>query len=112
MSRSPLTFQATTDLAGRSVVAEKTYAVPAGAGTYTVKAAPGRLISILVTTAGTSGDNALIYDNAEGAASGTILASVLGASAVYATESPNMPAANGITVVNVAGGPAFTIGYS
>ncbi|MGA2053652.1 MAG: hypothetical protein ABSH19_10105 [Opitutales bacterium] len=44
--------------------------------------------------------------------SGTILAVVAGGGTVGAVTAIDMPAVNGITVVNVASGPAFTVGYS
>jgi len=109
---SPQTVEAQVDLAGRSVFAEKTYAVPAGAGNYTVKGAPGRVVNAVVTAAGTATDNAIIYDNSQGAASGTILAEILGGTAVGTQITIQMPAGQGITVVNVASGPGFTLGYS
>ena len=111
MTFSPVSYISNTDAAGNSVKAEKTYAVPAGAGTYTVKAAgPGRVISATITTAGTSSDNATIYDNTAG--SGTILAVIAGGGTVGAQQVIDLPAAIGITVVNVASGPAFTLGYN
>lgn len=81
------------------------------AGSAVIKAGPGRLISALVTTAGTGTDNLTIYDNAS-AASGTILAVVAGGGTVGAVLNFSMPAVNGIYASNVASGPAVTLGWS
>lgn len=85
--------------------------IAASAATTVVKGSAGRVARVVVTTAGTSTDNATIYDNAS-AGSGTILAVVAGGGTVGAVTAIDMPAVNGITVVNVASGPAFTVGYS
>jgi hypothetical protein len=106
--RSPVTWFAQLDDHGNSIYAEASYAIAAGAGTYTVKNAPGRVVNALVTTAGTGGDNATITDGA----SGTVLAVILGSAAVGTQITIQMPAANSIVVVNVASGPAFTLGYN
>lgn len=111
MPMSPVSYTSSVDAAGNSTKAEKTAAIAAAAGTQTIKAAPGRVVNILVTAAGTASDNATIYDNAA-AGSGTILAIVPGGGSVGAQIAVDMPAANGITVVNVASGPGFTIGYN
>ena len=110
MPFSPKSAYSIYDDAGNSVKAEKTAAIAAGAGTTVVKAAPGRVVNALVTTAGTSTDNATVYDNTAG--SGTILAVILGGTAVGTQITIDMPAWTGITVVNVASGPAFTLGFS
>lgn len=88
-----------------------TASIASSAATTVVKNAPGRVVRVVVTTAGTSTDNATIYDNAS-AGSGTILGVVAGGGTVGAVTAIDMPAVNGITVVNVASGPAFTLGYS
>jgi hypothetical protein len=112
MSRAPVTAQATYDDAGYPTEAQFTAAIATGAATTVVKAAPGRLLRAIITTAGTSSDNATIYDNAS-AGSGTILAVIPGGTTLTgAAVVIDLPAANGITVVNVASGPAFTLGYS
>ena len=103
-----MSWYAIFDDAGNSVKAEKTAAIAAGAGTTTVKNAPGRVVNALITTAGTGGDNATVTDGP----SGTVLAVILGSAAVGAQVPINLPAAVGITVVKVASGPAFTIGYN
>jgi hypothetical protein len=95
------------DDAGNSVKAEKTYAVPAGAGTYTVKNAPGRVINALVTTAGT-GTATTITDGA----SGTVLAVISGTATAGTQVSIDLPAATSIVVVNGSTAGAVTIGYN
>jgi hypothetical protein len=110
MPRSPVSGYAIYDDAGNSVKAERTVAIAAGASTTTVKSGQGRVVNCLITTAGTSTDNATIYDNTAG--SGTILAVIPGGGSVPAQVTIDMPASVGITIVNVASGPAFTIGYS
>ncbi len=112
MPYSPKSAYAVYDDAGNSVKAELTKAIAAGAGTTVVKGASGRLVNVVITTAGTSSDNATIYDNAS-AGSGTILAVIPGGTTLTGAQvAIDLPAANGITVVNVGSGPAFTLGYS
>jgi hypothetical protein len=112
MSRAPASAYAVLDLAGNSVKAEQTLAIASSAATTIVKGAPGRLVNVVITTAGSSSDNATIYDNAT-AGSGKILAVIPGGTTLTGAQVQiDLPAANGITVVNVASGPAFTIGYS
>jgi hypothetical protein len=84
------------------------YPLAAAAGTVTIKAQPGRVCSITVTTTGSG--LLVIYDNAS-AASGTILAA-LPASPALGRYPVDMPALNGITVSSPASSPAVTIGYS
>lgn len=108
MPYSPVTAHFDVDAAGNSAVAEKSAAIATGAATTTVKNAPGRVVNALVTTAGTGGDNATVTDGP----SGTVLAVILGSAAVGTQVTIGMPAAVGITVVNVGSGPAFTLGYS
>jgi hypothetical protein len=96
---------------GSSTVARATAPIAAGASTTIVKAGPGRLVRVVVTAAGTSTDNITIYDNAA-AGSGTVLGVIPGGGTVGAIISFDLPALNGITAVNVASGPAVTIGYS
>lgn len=86
-----------------------TAAIAASAGTTTVKNGAGRCIKVVVTTAGTSTDNATIYDGP--AASGTILAVIPGGGTIGAVFAIDLPFATSLTVVNVGSGPAFTIGY-
>jgi hypothetical protein len=111
MPFSPAGYISNVDGAGNSVKAERTAAIAAGAATIVVKGAPGRVITAVITTAGTSTDNATIYDNTAG--SGTILAVIPGGTYTVGQQvTIDLPAAIGITVVNVASGPAFTLGYS
>ena len=105
-----MSWYAIYDDSGNSVQAEGTAAIAAAAGTTVVKGAPGRVVNAVVTAAGTGGDNALVYDNTAG--SGTILAVIPGGGTVGAQITIQMPAKVGITVVNVASGPAFTLGFS
>lgn len=88
-----------------------TKVVAAGAGTTIIKAAPGRLLKAVVTAAGTATDNITIYDNPS-AGSGTILAVIPGGGTVGTIYTLDLPAAAGITAVNVASGPGVTLGYS
>ena len=112
MPFSPKSAYAIYDDAGNSVKAESTAAIATGVATTIVKGAPGRLVNVVITTAGTGSDNATIYDNAS-AASGKILAVIPGGTTLTGAQvAIDLPAANGITVVNVSGGPAFTLGYS
>lgn len=106
----PVSYTSNVDGAGNSTKAERTAAIAAGASTTVVKSGAGRVVNCLVTTAGTSTDNATIYDNTAG--SGTILAVIPGGGSVPAQITIDMPASVGITIVNVASGPAFTLGYS
>jgi len=96
---------------GFPAVAAFTTPIAAGSSTTTVKASPGRLCRVVVTTAGTSTDNITIYDNAT-AGSGEVLAVIPGGGTVGTIYALDLPAVNGITVVNVASGPAVTIGWS
>ena len=86
--------------------------VPAAtAGPGAVKASAGRLVRLLVTTAGSTGAFTC-YDNAS-SASGTVIGAISatnGASVGYTVEL-NMPAANGIFCVSAASGPAVTVSY-
>lgn len=112
MPKVPVSAYAIYDDAGNSVKAEQTAAIASAAATTIVKGAAGRLVNVVITTAGTSTDNATIYDNPS-AGSGKILAVIPGGTTLTGASVPiDLPAANGITVVNVASGPAFTIGYN
>jgi hypothetical protein len=88
---------------------EQAVAVAAGKSTDTVvKASPGRLGRILVTT---SGSNAmLIYDNASGH-TGMIIGAVAANAPIGPVES-GFPAANGITVQGNASNPGVTISFT
>ena len=108
MAKNPILTQ--YDDEGFPVNAIFTQPIAAGASTTTLKAGAGRVCKVAVTTAGTATDNLTIYDNAT-AGSGTILAVIPGGGSLQVYDI-NMPAQNGITVVNVASGPAVTVGWS
>lgn len=80
-------------------------------GTTVVKAAPGRLLKVAVTTA-TASAATTIYDNASGAASGTILLVIPASTNPGAPIDVNLPAANGITVVSTSATGNITVGYA
>jgi hypothetical protein len=111
MSFSPLSYTASVDTIGNPKDPTSTAAIASAAATTVVKAAPGRIATITVTTAGTGTDNGILYDNAT-TGSGTILAVVAGGTAVGTILTINAPAVNGITAVNVGSGPAFTVMFS
>jgi hypothetical protein len=82
-----------------------TITVAAGAGTTVLKASAGRLVQVLVTTAGTT--SLTIYDNAS-TGSGTIIGITPPTTTVGQVIVFNTPAVNGITAVGAAGSPAVT----
>jgi hypothetical protein len=84
--------------------------VPTGAGNTVVSALYGRLGRVLVTTAGTGSGGVLFYDNAT-TNSGTVIGYVPATVSVGTYYTFDMPAANGITVVNVANGPVLTVSF-
>lgn len=89
-----------------------TKAIPFGGGV--VKAGPGRLLKVVVTTAFVGAGGVLtFYDNA-GAASGTpLLAIPVAAGLVGAIFTVDMPAASGIFAGNASlTAGAVTVGYS
>lgn len=88
-----------------------TASIPSGAGNTVVSAEPGRLCRGVVTTAGTGTDAVLIYDNAT-TNSGTVIGLVPATVAIGTMYTFEMPAANGITVANVANGPVLTLSYA
>lgn len=87
----------------------QTTSIAAGVTTNTViKATPGRIARILVTTTGT---NPLqVFDNAT-TNSGTIIAALPASPAIGAYDF-QFPAANGITVAGNAANPAITVSWS
>lgn len=86
-----------------------TVAIAAGTATDTVvKAAPGRLCRVLVTTTGTN--PMAIWDNASGH-TGTIIGAFAASPTVGTVAVFDMPAANGITVQGNASNPAVTISF-
>jgi hypothetical protein len=102
------TIGVTYDDAGFPSIAAFTAPVTIGT-TQAVKAAPGRLVRVVVTTV-TATAVTTIYDNAS-AASGTPLFVVPIGAAVGTVYPVDLPAVNGITVAG-AGTGAITIGYS
>ncbi|MCW2900938.1 MAG: hypothetical protein JWO67_3203 [Streptosporangiaceae bacterium] len=82
--------------------------VPAGAATTVIKSRPGRLVSVLVTAAGTVVTT--FYDNTAG--SGLVIGVVPANAAVGSTYPIQMPATIGITAVGSAGSPQLTVCYS
>jgi hypothetical protein len=88
--------------------ADRTATVAAGAGTTACSSTPGRILSVLVTTAGTGTGQVLFYDNAA-AGSGTIIAAIPATVAAGAFYAFGMPAAFGVVAVNPANGPALTV---
>jgi hypothetical protein len=85
--------------------------VATGAANTVIKNAAGVLCNVLVTTAGSGSGNVSIYDNAS-TNSGTVIGQIPATVSVNTFYTFNMPAANGITVANVASGPVLTISYA
>lgn len=82
-------------------------AIASGATTTTIKSGVGRLCRVVITTAGTA--SFTIFDNTTG--SGTALFVSPASTAVGTVFDIQMPAQIGITVVNQASGPAFTVSF-
>jgi hypothetical protein len=90
----------------------------AASGTV-IKAAPGRLVKVVILTAFVGTTTVVtLYDNATGAASGTPLFALAVASGLNAggqVFEVNLPVVNGISIVGSGGsftGGVFGIGYS
>jgi hypothetical protein len=83
-------------------------AVASGAGTVTLKAAPGRLCRIVITAAGTVAFT--VFDNGS-AASGTALFTSPTATSIGTIFDIQLPAQLGITVSNPASGPGITVSF-
>lgn len=98
------------DDAGFPAAAATTAAVSASGGVQTVKAGPGRLLKVIVTTA-TATSACTVYDNAS-TNSGTQLLVIPASAAAGTVYDLNLPAVNGITVNGAASAGALTIGYS
>ena len=88
-------------------VAKTTYPYSAIVGTAVPTSAGKNLYSALVTTAGTTGADAIIYDNTS--AAGTKIGIVPGNTAVGVLLVFSMFATNGIWVAGVTGNCAFTL---
>jgi hypothetical protein len=101
-----MSYTASFAVAGGSTTA----VVAASVATNTViKATPGRLCRVLVTTlAGAAVTN--FYDNATTAA-GTVIAMIAASAAAGTMVVIEMPAAAGITVGGAATNPAMTISF-
>jgi hypothetical protein len=91
--------------------------IPAGASTKTILVSPGRLGQIAVTATGTASGLVEIFDGIATTVgdvttvSGNILA-VIPANATAGTLFTfDMPCAFGLTVVNIADGPAFSVAW-
>lgn len=89
---------------------DRTATVASGAANTVVKAAPGRIRNITVTTAGSGAGNVLIYDNAS-TNSGVVVAMIPATIAVGTFYAFWMPCANGIVIQNVSSGPVLTVSY-
>lgn len=87
-----------------------TASIASAAANTVVKASAGRLCRALVTTAGSGTGNVLIYDNAT-TDSGTVIGIIPATIAIGTYYTFDLPAANGITVKNVASGPVLTVSY-
>jgi hypothetical protein len=66
-------------------------------GVVVIKAAPGRLVRVLVTTLTTAAQAITIFDNAT-AGSGTVVGIIAGATAAGTIIVFQMPVTNGITI--------------
>ncbi len=87
----------------------QTTAIAAATATDTVvKAAPGKLCRVLITTSGTAAVE--IFDHAT-AGSGKKIGHIAANAAAGTVATFMMPAANGITVKGDANLPAMTISY-
>jgi hypothetical protein len=84
-------------------------AVASGAGTVTLKAAPGRLCRIVITVGGTAAFS--VFDNAS-AASGTALFTSPTTTNIGTIFDIQLPAQNGITVSDPASGPGITVSWA
>jgi len=82
----------------------------AAAGSANVKASPGRLCNLLVTVAGTA--SLILYDNAAGGATGTIIGITPATTTVGQILELNIPAAVGISAIGGVGSPGVTIGFN
>lgn len=97
----------TLPLSQMATDASRTVAVPANAADVVVKAGPGWVAKIVVTTTGANPIQ--VYDNAS-AGSGTIVAA-LPASPAIGTYVVGMPCVNGITIKGSATNPAVTVSF-
>lgn len=91
--------------------ANRTATLASGAGATLISSRPGRLCTVVVTATGTGSSPVLIYDDATGTGTGTVLCAIPGNAAVGEVFELDMPAANGLTAVGSTNSPALTIGY-
>jgi hypothetical protein len=89
---------------------DQTVSIASAAANTVIKARPGRIRNVLVTTAGTGTGNVQFFDNAT-TNSGTVIAELPATVAVGTFYSFCMPAGNGIVVQNVASGPVMTVSF-
>lgn len=100
--------------------AQLTGTVAAGAGTTVIATGPGTILQVVITTAGTAGTDTLIYDNAT-TNSGNVIGRIPGTCPVGAVFNFGSAASGpdnigsdyslGLTFVQIASGPAFTVYY-
>jgi hypothetical protein len=88
-------------------IGQFTAAIGSGASTTTLKVGAGRLCKIVITAVGSAAFS--IFDNTTN--SGTALFISPTSTTVGTIFDVQMPCNIGITVVNVASGPAFTLSY-
>ena len=96
------------DDSGQAANASKTFPITLG-GTQVVKASPGRLVKVSVTTV-TASAAVTIYDNASTNA-GTPLLVIPIAAAAGTIYDVQLPALNGITVASTGATGNITVGY-
>lgn len=82
--------------------------IPTGPSTTTIKKGIGRICRIVVTTAGTAAFT--VFDNI--AASGNVLFVSPATTSVGTVFDLAIPAQTGITVSNVASGPALAVSFN
>lgn len=85
-----------------------TSTIATGAGNTVIKASAGRLVQLLVTTAGTA--SLTCYDNATTNA-GTVIGITPATTTVGQVIKLDTPAANGITCAGATGSPVVTASY-
>lgn len=86
-----------------------TAVVAAGVGTTVIKATPGRLCRVVVTTAPTT-NPLTFYDNAS-TGSGVVIGIVPGTATLGQVFDFNMPAASGITALGATTSAAVTVSF-
>jgi hypothetical protein len=84
--------------------------IPAGASTTTLLVSAGRLGQVVVLATGTGSGGVLFFDN-NSAGTGNVVGYVPANAAAGTVVTFDMPLANGLTVVNVANGPALAVAW-